>query len=190
MLTDEPQRHYNQYHLPGTQALGRPAPNHAPMPVTRTVRASPEPGSIISAATTTAEWSVCLRTRSPWRIWGIAVAGGFGVVAGALSLHHWLGGVLGCGFIVGSAFEYLLPIRYRLDAEGIRCSYGLTRLSMSWQAVKRIDVNSSGILLSPFRRVSRLDAFRGIYLRYADEGQAGSRTHIEHLVRTYWEGAS
>lgn len=69
-----------------------------------------------------------------------------------------------------SVSRYLLPTAYRLDGVGARVDHPLRGRTLPWGQVRRVDVHADGLFLSPFPRPSRLDSFRGAFLRYGDDG--------------------
>lgn len=95
----------------------------------------------------------------------------YGVAAfGALLGYFWvgpLGILLGAVVVLVSAAEMFLPIRYRLDGEEARSQIGLSVTAIRWENVKRLIQTDEGVRLSPLSQSSRLDAFRGVYLRFS-----------------------
>ena len=75
--------------------------------------------------------------------------------------------------------DFLLPIKYRLTDRGAHADVGLNRLFIAWEDVRRATHGSEGIFLSPFSQPSRLDAFRGVRLRYG----ADNRDEVLATVR-------
>lgn len=68
--------------------------------------------------------------------------------------------------------DFLFPIRFRLTAQGAHSDGGISHLFIAWSDVKRVTKGSDGVYLSPFARPTRLEAFRGVRLRFvgnADE---------------------
>ena len=83
------------------------------------------------------------------------------------------GYVLLAGAVTGASLaSYFVPTCYELCDEGARVRFlGRTR-SIPWAHVRRVDVHKDGVFLSPFDKPSRLDSFRGTFLRFrgnADE---------------------
>ncbi len=86
--------------------------------------------------------------------------------------------------VLASLSEYLFPIRYTISHERIACRTLTSRLEMRWSDVHRMMMNAEGIKLSPLRRASRLDAYRGIYLRFADDPNSpGAPESVLRAVR-------
>jgi len=80
--------------------------------------------------------------------------------------------LLSAGFLAISLARYFLPTLYELNADGIRVSFFFTVTSIPWSSVRRVDGHRQGLHLSPFEQPSRLDSFRGTFLRFrgnADE---------------------
>ena len=91
--------------------------------------------------------------------------------------------LLSAGFLAVSLARYFVPTHYTLDAGGATMRFlGQTR-TVRWENVRRADVHRDGVHLSPFARPSRLDSFRGTFLRFcgnADEVVS----FVEHKVVT------
>lgn len=65
-----------------------------------------------------------------------------------------------------SLSSFFLPTYYELDQDKIRIRYFFTRREREWSAFRSFYVDRNGVLLSPFQRPSRLENFRGIYVRF------------------------
>lgn len=128
------------------------------------------------------EWTVHLFAARPGQVWLVIATASLAAVVGKLALQHWMGAVLGVLFIAMAAAEYLFPIRYRLSSSGVSCTYGLAHLVMQWSDVRRVEYDNGGVRLSPFRKPTRLDAFRGLYLRYAADGNGPAPEQIRECV--------
>lgn len=135
------------------------------------------------------EWRVHLLRRNPQRAWAVPVA-----AAAAASLGYWITGsgwlsLLGVVLVVGAASEYLLPIRYRLAADGVYAAYGLARLHMEWRRVGRVLDGEGRMKLSPFRHPTPLENLRGIVLWYGPEGSPGCHSEVRAIVLRQVEAA-
>lgn len=104
-------------------------------------------------------------------------------VFGTLLFKHVIMGVLGFSVILFSAFEVLFPARYRLDSNGAWCRVGMSVTELEWSKVRRIAVDDRGVLISPLASASRLDAFRGVYMRFS-----GNRDEVLVKIRHLWDG--
>lgn len=63
--------------------------------------------------------------------------------------------------------RYLLPTAFELDQSGAAARFAGQRRRMAWGEAKRVSVQRRGVYLSPFERPSRLESFRGLFLRFA-----------------------
>ncbi len=79
--------------------------------------------------------------------------------------------------------DFFLPVTYELTPEGAREICLFPRKFIRWQDVKRVLADAEGIKLSPFATETRLEAFRGIYLRFED-----NQDEVEAAVRRFWRG--
>ncbi|MCX8053363.1 MAG: hypothetical protein N3B12_06110 [Armatimonadetes bacterium] len=84
---------------------------------------------------------------------------------------HWVIGPLGSVAVaialVGSLAEFLFPVTYEITSDSAVCRTLFKQTEISWHNVRRYYLDNSGIKLSPLDRPSRLEAFRGVYLRFA-----------------------
>lgn len=94
-------------------------------------------------------------------------------------LEGWGYGVVSAVVLLGATLRYFVPTTYELDRRGVwrRGRSGRTLLR-PWSEVRGVYRHPDGIFLTPFARPSRLDSFRGVYLRYA-----GNRAEVEAFVR-------
>ena len=85
--------------------------------------------------------------------------------------------------LLGTASDYLFPVEYCFDNEGLTTK-GLTNRSvLKWDEVKRILVGTKDVVLTPLATPSRLDEFRGVLVRFADDGQPGDRESVLEFIR-------
>lgn len=75
-------------------------------------------------------------------------------------------GLLVALLLVGFLSDFLFPVRYSITDEKATCRMLLNRTEIKWADVKRCYLDDHGVKLSPLNRVSRLEAFRGVYLRF------------------------
>ncbi len=124
-------------------------------------------------------WQVHLARQQPERL-PVLVLVLVGVpILGAWLMGHWIFGVIALWMLWSATADFLLPIRYEADAEGIR-QRGWSPRVMRWERVKRVVWSEQGVLLSPFAHPTRLNAYRGIFVWYGDQ-----REQVEALIRTY-----
>ena len=128
------------------------------------------------------EWKVSLGDANPKRrivVIGFAFVAG---IVGTLLLSFWIG-VIGFIAILLSTMELFLPLSYRLTARAARVKNGLSVTEIAWEDVKRVLPVSDGVKLSPLKNPSRLDAFRGVYLRYSN-----NEDEVSGKIRQFWNG--
>ncbi len=103
-----------------------------------------------------------------------------------LSILVWISfGHVGYGFLslavlAGSLSRYFVPTRYKFDKQGVETSHLGSRRRLSWDEVRRVRIVEDGVFLSPFKTPSRLDAFRGTFLRFRQ-----NRNEVVQLVREH-----
>ena len=67
----------------------------------------------------------------------------------------------------GSLAQYFLPTKFELTDKGVKIRYTLSGVAKEWKLFRSYYVDKNGVLLSPFVRPSRLENFRGLYVRFA-----------------------
>lgn len=149
---------------------------------TALIETAKDPGLGTEAATPL-RWEVRLYDAAPRKrfvIFAVAwAAGAFGI----LVFGNVVLGLLGVGAILGSTTEFWLPLRYTVDSEGAKVKCGLVETALTWDRVKRAVLANDGIKLSPLAKASRMGAFRGVYLRFAD-----NRDEVLAAIGRYWGG--
>jgi len=65
--------------------------------------------------------------------------------------------------------SYFLPTKYTVDENSITVAYMFQKKSYEWKYFKTYYMDDKGILLSPFASPSRLENFRGLYVRYGNK---------------------
>lgn len=62
--------------------------------------------------------------------------------------------------------DFLLPTRFRVDARGVTRRVLFFARTRPWSQIRSYWVDGAGVLVSPFPRRHRMEAHRGIYLRF------------------------
>lgn len=62
--------------------------------------------------------------------------------------------------------DFLFPVRYEITNQAAASFALFSRSRIEWTSVKKYYIDDSGIKLSPFENRSRLEAYRGVYLRF------------------------
>jgi hypothetical protein len=82
-------------------------------------------------------------------------------------------------FLFFSSFsDYFFPIMYSVDEKGASVKTALWKNFLEWEKVKKYYLDETGIKLSTLGYPSRLEAFRGIYLRFG-----GNKEEVIEAVR-------
>jgi hypothetical protein len=95
------------------------------------------------------------------------------VAVGTLIFQNPFFGIIGGLMIFGATAELFMPIKYRLNDEGVRRQIGLSVSFLPWSQVRRVVQDEAGILLTSLPTPSRLDAFRGIRVLWSS-----NREHV------------
>jgi hypothetical protein len=113
-------------------------------------------------------WQVHLAKNQPKRFAGLIAA----AVGLALLAYMWFGSpipaVIMAFVFFGALSDFLLPVTYTLTATHASASTLVGKRVMAWKDVRKCYLDDYGVKLSPLRRRSRLEAYRGVYLRFGD----------------------
>lgn len=131
------------------------------------------------------EWRVHLLQRDPARLPLVGAMLLLGFVAVYLMFQSFLSAMVAVLLLVASISEYLFPVRYRITAEGVQADALTSRMRLSWQQARRLVPERQSLLVSPLPAPSRLDAFRGVLLRFAPEGQPGDCASVVEAIKRF-----
>ena len=73
-------------------------------------------------------------------------------------------------FVTSSLYRYFVPFRYEFYEHQLVVTAPFYRLTKSWDTFRSFYVDNNGVLLSPFAKPSRLENFRGVYVRFGENG--------------------
>jgi hypothetical protein len=68
--------------------------------------------------------------------------------------------------LLGSLASFFFPTTYELSPNKIKVKFFINTRETEWGKYRSFYVDKNGVLLSPFAKPSRLENFRGIYLRF------------------------
>jgi len=126
------------------------------------------------------EWTVSLASEQPEKVAAVLAAAAFAGLVGFFVAGSMVLAIIGPAVVLGATSEFLLPVRYRITEEGASARWGINLTKIAWKDVKRVRADVHGLKLSPLEKPSRLEAFRGVYLRFGDRKQ-----EVEQAVG-YW----
>jgi hypothetical protein len=127
------------------------------------------------------QWTVKLWARDPGKRYAILAAACMAGLLGWMVFAQPLMALVGFGAILAGTTDFWLPQRYTLDGNGAHMRCGISVTSIQWSAVKRAIHTSHGLQLSPLEKTGRMDSFRGVYLRYAE-----NREEVLETVKRLW----
>ncbi|MBN1620815.1 hypothetical protein JW890_08835 [candidate division WOR-3 bacterium] len=87
-----------------------------------------------------------------------------------------------CVFVYVS--EFFLPVKYGLDKDFVWKKIGPVKIQKQWVQLRSFYTDKNGILISPFTKPSRLETFRGIYIRFA----GAERQTVLEAVKKHLKG--
>lgn len=112
------------------------------------------------------EWKTHRLRERPERIPVVALAVSLTACAAAVLYQSWLFGLLGALVVTLALGDYLFPVKHTLRESTASTSCLLGRQEIRWENVKHIWLADDGLKLSPLAHRSRLEVFRGVFLRF------------------------
>jgi hypothetical protein len=82
----------------------------------------------------------------------------------------------------GALSTFFFPTKYQVDHEKVRIKYMFTSVEKELSMFRSFYPDKNGVLLSPFTRPSRLENFRGLYLRYHR-----NKEEVDNFVKQIFE---
>jgi len=141
-------------------------------------------GAELSSSETPQEplaWSVDATAHRPGAKYVIALVAVGAFFFGLYRMQSPLAGILGAVIVLGSSIEAFFPVKYRLDDTGASRKVGFAETAMLWEDVKRVEVSERAVRLSPLEKPTRLDAFRGVSLRFSSNREAVLAKISDHV---------
>lgn len=108
---------------------------------------------------------------------GLAIGVTIGIPLALLFLYGPFYALLAVAILGGSLASFFLPTHYVLYAGGLEARFLGVNRRFTWDQFRSYYPDKNGVLLSPFTRPSRLENFRGFYLRFD-----GCRDEILRIV--------
>ena len=84
--------------------------------------------------------------------------------------------------LIGPLYKYFLPFHYHCTHDSMvvkACCYNIER---PWTSFRSNYIDKNGILLSPFSKPTRLENFRGIYIRFGKHPPEEIVNFIQHQL--------
>ncbi len=92
--------------------------------------------------------------------------------------------VLSLIFLLGSLSTFFLPTTYELTQDGIKVKFFFNTRKMEWGKYRSFYVDKNGVLLSTFDKPSRLENFRGLYIRF-NQNKDEVVNFIQQRIKNY-----
>ncbi|MCE5199474.1 hypothetical protein LLG39_10915 [bacterium] len=122
-------------------------------------------------------WTVHLAkqypNKLPWLIAALLVAS----VAGYFVLGP-VGVIAVSAAVLGAVADFVFPLKYTLTSERAICHRLTGTTQLRWADVRRCYLDELGIKISPLANQTRLEAFRGVFLRFN-----GNREQVIEVVK-------
>ena len=86
--------------------------------------------------------------------------------------------VIAAIILYGSLTQYFTKTTYEFTDTKVRVKYVVNKIEKDWAQYRSYYIDKNGVLLSPFAGPSRLENFRGLFIRFAD-----NKDRVAEIVR-------
>lgn len=86
--------------------------------------------------------------------------------------------------LIGPLYKYFLPYNYHCRIDTLTVSTCCSNTDRPWESFRSSYVDKNGILLSPFAKPTRLENFRGIYVRFGKHPPEEIINYIQTKIST------
>ena len=86
--------------------------------------------------------------------------------------------VIAALILYGSLTQYFTKTIYEFTDTKVRVKYVVNKIEKEWTQYRSYYADKNGVLLSPFPSPSRLENFRGLFIRFA-----GNKDQVMEIVR-------
>ncbi len=131
------------------------------------------------------QWRVHLLRSQPQRLPGILIVFAIGTVCVWMMFATLIPVLAALLLLAGSISDYLFPITYHLTDTEVGQESITSQIHLPWDAIRRCVQKRHALLLTTLPAPSRLDAFRGILIRFAPDGQPGDRQSVLTTISTF-----
>ena len=100
-----------------------------------------------------------------------------------VSLQSALLAVLAIVLLVAAIAPFLVPTRYRLDAEQLVERRLFVTRTRRWSELRRLEIGKTAALVSPYRQPRWLDRYRGITMILPLPGDGADRDSVVRELR-------
>ncbi len=153
--------------------------------MSQTTQTAPTTENILVADAPVLVWSVHLARRAPRRLPTLALVVFLGAGCVWMMFQQILPVLAAIVLLLGACSDFLFPIRYRLNAEGLWADGLTSRMHLRWKEARRCVLEPRAVTVTPLPAPSRLDAFRGVTLRFAPLGEPGDRASVLAALHDY-----
>lgn len=128
----------------------------------------------------TLQWTVHLLREQPQQAWQAGAIMLLAAVVVGVAFRSAGMGLLAFILLWLATRDYWLPVCYYIGERGAGARYLGAMYDITWERAKYVIVNDRGVKLSPVPPRSRLQPFRGVYLRFA-----GNREQVLEAI-AFW----
>lgn len=115
-------------------------------------------------------WTVHLAHEQPLKLAAAMIFIAIASVSGCIIIGPLAALIVGL-VTIASLADFLFPIEHVITGDKAICRMLLKSSEIRWADVKRCYLDDMGVKLSPLERKSRLEAFRGVYLRFNNNSE-------------------
>ena len=86
--------------------------------------------------------------------------------------------------LIGPLYKYFIPFYYHCGIESLVVTACCYKMERAWSTFRSYYVDRNGVLLSPFSKPTRLENFRGVYVRFGKHPSEEIVNFIHHKLNS------
>lgn len=114
-------------------------------------------------------WQVHLAKEQPRKLIIVIVVAIITAAIAYMYVPNWIYMIAMVLLLAGALSDFFFPTTYKITTTHIMASTPVGKRLMAWKEVKRCYLDEYGVKLSPLGYKTRLEAYRGVYLRFGDK---------------------
>ncbi|MFQ3549330.1 MAG: hypothetical protein SNJ70_06230 [Armatimonadota bacterium] len=111
------------------------------------------------------KWTIHLGKKYPNKLAVSIIAVLFVFIVALISYGIGLA-VIAAIILLASISEFVFPVSYTITTESASSTCLFRKTEINWENVRNYYLDDDGIKLSPLKTKSRMEVFRGVYLRF------------------------
>lgn len=149
----------------------------------------PKAEAVTSYSQESLKWSIHLLRENPEKLLIIVPIMLISILISYVLFRNIISPIVTLLLFTAALSDYLFPVHYEITPSGAASRTIVGERKIEWSQVKKCYLDEYGVKLSPLSIPTRLEAYRGVYLRFARNREdvicaIRSIRHAQHIPRS------